>query len=342
MDKIKASQFADLAYYSRFKPPSRLVTFAAPASTLTNFPALVKSNSTFHIGTSTGYDVHFQDLSGNELYFDLDYYDSVTGNGAWWVRVPSLPSSGPTSIKMLYGDSSVTTNGSTPATVWNGYFAVYHFSDTDTTQKFNSATGNYDTWSDVPDYPKSISLVSGGITGRISAVSQRFTYAASLASVLTAQITSSRCDILNLVSIMEPNSSFGGIGSDNGVRLVVFGSTSIGLNVVQAYSNQLCYRQTPYAMGSFEYSNVSWQNSTQEVAWQVNSSVESGTLSSSWLFNESTLQILRGYNYSSNLNTTYKIDELRVRRAFASPDYASYEYNQLMNHLTYTSYGPEA
>ena len=69
MDKIKASTFANLAYYSRFKPPSRLVTFAAPTSTLTNFPALVKSNSTFHIGTNTGYDVHFQDLTGNELYF---------------------------------------------------------------------------------------------------------------------------------------------------------------------------------------------------------------------------------------------------------------------------------
>ena len=343
MDKIKASQFADLAYYSRFRPPSRLITFAAPTTTLTNFPALVKSNSTFHIGTSTGYDVHFQDLSGNELYYDLDYYDSVTGNGAWWVQIPSLPSSGPTSIKMLYGDSSVTTNGSTPATVWNGYLAVYHFSDTDTTQKFNSASGSYDTWSDVSSKAKTLSLISGGATGILSHVSQRFSWAWNNLSKLEIAISSTREDMLNVMSVLEANSAWGVLGSVNNARLAVLGQTSMNLSLIYTYSNEVYYRQTPYTSGNIEYDNVSWQRSTQEVSWQIDSSLETGTLASSWTPGTTSLVSMKAAaTGSSDFNTTYKIDELRVRRAFASPDYTSYEYNQLMNHLAYTTYGPEA
>lgn len=343
MDKIKASQFADLAYYCRFKPSIRTITFAAPTTTLTNFPALVKCNSTFNIGTSTGYDVHFQDLSGNELYFDLDYYDPVTGNGAWWVLIPSLSSSGPTSIKMLYGDSSVTTNGSTPATVWNGYLAVYHFSDTDTTQKFNSATGVYDTWSDVSNKAKTLSLVSGGATGRLSHVSQRFSNAWTNKSTLTGNISSTREDILNVMTVLEANSAWGVIGADNTARLAVLGQTGVSINLIYVYTSHWYYRQTPYTVGNIEYDNVSWQNSSHDVSWQIDSTLETGSLQSSWTPGSTKTVALQAVtNGSYNVDTTYKIDELRMRRAFASPDYASYEYNQLMNHATYTTYGPEA
>lgn len=340
MDKIKASTLADLAYYSRFKPPSRLITFAAPASTLTNFPALVKSNSTFHIGTSTGYDVHFQDLSGNELYYDLDYYDPVTGNGAWWVLIPSLPSSGPTSIKMLYGDSSVTTNGSTPATVWSGYLAVYHFNSTDTSQQFNSAQGGYDVWSEQPNYNKTASFTSGGVTGRMLSVYQWFSWNGT--SALTTTIQSVAEDIYNAVSIMEANPFFGAIGSsDTGARIARLGRTSSSINLINTYSNQFYYRQKEYTSGDLEYLNASWRSSDSTVSWQINDTLETGTLATSWTPGTTSVVSLSCYRESGAF-TTYKIDELRLRRDFASPDYASYEYNQLMNHSTYTTYGPEA
>ena len=340
MDKIKASQFADLAYYSRFVPPSRLVTFAAPASTLTNYPALVKCNSTFNIGTSTGYDVHFQDLSGNELSYELDFYDPVTGNGAWWVQIPSLPSSGPTTVKMLYGDSSITTDGSSPTTVWSGYSAVYHFNSTNTTSQFNSATGTNGTWSEAEggNAAKTCTFTSGGATGRMLSVYQKFGW--NQTSVLNCACPNATVNTLNVTSIMEATDYFGSMNAEKAAHIGTMAGQYRNQSALTLYAHQNFFRQTPFTNGTLEYSSCSWRQSDKAVSWQINGTLETGTKETSWVQATSTVACLYTYRQSGSW-TTYKVDEVRVRVGFASADYTAYEYNQLMNHATYTTYGPE-
>lgn len=135
-DALKSPLQGFLGYYSRFVPPARWITFTGVPSTLTNFPVLVKAVGWENI--ANGYDVHFQDSSGNELSFDLDWYDDSSKTGAWWVQIPTLSSG--TAIKALYGDASITSNQSSPATVWAGYSFVFHHSDTSKQAK-NSVNG---------------------------------------------------------------------------------------------------------------------------------------------------------------------------------------------------------
>lgn len=333
MDKIKASTLADLAYYSRFKPPSRLITFAAPASTLTNFPALVKCNSTFNIGTSTGYDVHFQDLAGNELYFDLDFYDPVTGNGAWWVQIPSLPSTGPTSIKMLYGDSSVTTNGSTPATVWADYAYVYHFNDVD---DLSSVIGTY-TPTNTGNVSAALSLVSNAMTGR----GMRFWVTDGYGSrTFSLRVGSAINTSAGTISILASTDVIG--KSDRAIhmntgwreyRYYIDGTTfytkasSVYMSMTRSEANGFyCYGGSTNA---------------SEIGWSVNGVIQdasSGT-PGSLRWDSPSIQIT---GHTSN-PTEIIFDEIRISSTtYKSSAWLQYEQNLMMNHGSYVNYGPEA
>ena len=110
----------------------RDITFAAPSTGLTNFPALVRIQNDRmkkRISSPNGFDVSFQQ-NGTDIPFELDFYDSSTGSGAWWVKIPTLPANNPTTIRMVYGDSNISTDPSSPSTVWSDYLAVYHFNET--------------------------------------------------------------------------------------------------------------------------------------------------------------------------------------------------------------------
>lgn len=339
MDKIKASQFADLAYYCRFKPPSRLITFAAPASTLTNFPALVKSNSTFHIGTSTGYDVHFQDLAGNELYYDLDFYDPVTGNGAWWVQIPSLSSSAPTSIKMLYGDSSASTNGSTPSTVWSGYNYVYHFNDVN---DLSSVVGSY-TPTNSGSVSATLTLVSNQMTGRGMQFEIASGYGSTNYNLLIANGINTRTGTISILATADSIPPYPHIVDLNtgwtSWRFYLFNGTftfnaaGVSMSMTQADANGF------YCYGG------STNNSPVGVACSVNGiirDVSSGTNSMRW---DVPAMKSTGGGQSGGVpipSTKIVLDEIRISaNSYRSAEWLQYEQNLMMDHSSYVTYGSE-
>lgn len=360
MDKIKASQFADLAYYSRFVPPSRTITFAAPASTLTNFPALVKCNSTFNIGTSTGYDVHFQELSGNELAYELDFYDSVTGNGAWWVKIPSLPSSGPTSIKMLYGDSSASTDGSTPLTVWADYAAVYHFNEIDYSYQTNRATGTQSSSSFMASGTASFQSCSEG-TGRALQFTTAGTDNNKSYAIVTPDVSLSQ----------EQYSTLGlwnKLAQDNtgsyGRWFVEFAPDITNVTPTNANSAYLQY-QRGTSSGTLRTYSGSYPNNAESVITSMVSVYEmilSGTSvsDSNFRYAQINSQIVSGnsgaysasYKWSANSTflsmvevwtgaKTTQWDELRFCKSAHSQDWMQYEYSMYCNHANCVTYGPE-
>lgn len=336
MDKIKASTLADLAYYSRFKPPSRLVTFAAPSSTLTNFPALVKCNSTFHIGTSTGYDVHFQDMSGNELAYDLDYYDPVTGNGAWWVQIPTLASSGPTTIKMVYGDPSASTNGSTPAVVWSDYTYVYHFSNIN---DLTSRVGSY-TITDVSTggITATVSMAATGITGigrRIylttgySSDAYRLQVAPSAFQTDTGTIsiwgyTQNPWTVGRFITLSTGWRDFRwNVGQSNFTTRT---GHATAVTVTMASTN-----------GFYMYGG---STNPTSLGWSVNGIIQDTTGGTTGYMRWDVPQITAtGYASSP---TDMILDELRISTtSYKSSEWLQYEQLQAKDHLTYTTYGSE-
>ncbi len=360
MDKIKASQFADLAYYSRFAPPSRIVTFAAPASTLTNFPVLVKCNSTFNIGTSTGYDVHFQDLSGNELAFELDYYDSVTGNGAWWVKIPTLASSGTTSIKMLYGDSSASTDGSTPLTVWSDYAAVYHFNEIDYSYQTNRATGAQSVSGIATSGSMSFQTASTG-TGRVLRFTLPGTADDTTQAIVTTGVSYSNANYS--VSALWNHVSGDNTGSYgrwfNLFSPVISGTSPVvtenggAENVAVQYqrggnTKMACGRWPNWSQTSFSTSlsmhlmGGSFNSGVYRYS-QIDSTITSGNTgiySNSFAWNNYSEFVSLCLGWSGSV--VLEMDEIRACKSPHTQDWMAYEYANYIDHANNVTYGPEA
>jgi len=105
-------------------------------SDLIDFPVLIyfsdsdlKNAPTGHVLNSNGWDIAFTDVNGNLLSHELEKYDGDSGEIICWVKVPVLSVSQNTIIKMLYGNSQVNFNPSSPRT-WNeNYLGVWHLSN---------------------------------------------------------------------------------------------------------------------------------------------------------------------------------------------------------------------
>lgn len=128
-----------------------------PDSDQVNFPLLVsitdptlKSTSNGgHVTNSAGDDIIFtSDPEGlTKLDYELEKYDSTTGQIIAWVRIPSLSHSVDTTLYMLYGNSSVSASQQNPNGVWaSNFVAVWHLpngttlSATDSTANGNTGT----------------------------------------------------------------------------------------------------------------------------------------------------------------------------------------------------------
>jgi hypothetical protein len=133
---------------------------ASGSADLTDFPALISITASpdrdrlrtianlGHVYSSNGYDIIFTDQSGNKLDHQIESYNAVTGQFIAWVRIPVLSNTASTTIKMLYGNSTVSSNPSV-ASVWtSNYKGVWHINGTDYTDatiNANNGTENATT-----------------------------------------------------------------------------------------------------------------------------------------------------------------------------------------------------
>ena len=131
---------------------------ASGSSDLTDFPALINITSadlksvsnSGHVNSLTGYDIIFTDVSGNKLDHQIESYDPVAGQFIGWVRIPLLSHSVSTTIKMLYGNPTVSTNPSLKSVWASNYKGVWHLNGTDYTDAtLNSNNGTQNATSNV-------------------------------------------------------------------------------------------------------------------------------------------------------------------------------------------------
>ncbi len=121
-------------------------------STQSDFPVAISTSAVVlktisnggHVQNTNGYDIRpFSDTGLNTaLTYELVTYDPVNGYLEMHVKISSLSSSIDTIIYLAYGNSSITTNGSSTATWSNNFLGVYHLAD-GTTLNVNSSTGSH-------------------------------------------------------------------------------------------------------------------------------------------------------------------------------------------------------
>ncbi len=138
--------WAAFGYYSPIS-----INAAQVPSTQTDFPVLVSvTDARFktvanggHVQNSSGFDIRpYTDstLVTAITGYELERYNASSGEVVMWVKVSSLSSS-TTPFVLAYGDSGISTDGSSTTTWSNGYLGVYHLKD-GTTLNVNSATGS--------------------------------------------------------------------------------------------------------------------------------------------------------------------------------------------------------
>ena len=124
---------------------------ASPATDLKDFPVLISGtfDGTGHgedrtadlrtaanggkLRSTSGYDVGFytdKDCFTGKMSWETEQYDGVTGQAAYWVRVPTVYHDARTVFYLCYGNAAITTDQSSAASVWDaGFLAVWHLAD---------------------------------------------------------------------------------------------------------------------------------------------------------------------------------------------------------------------
>jgi len=316
----------------------RDITLAAPSTTLSSFPLLVRIQNDkmkARIASPQGYDVAFQQ-NGTDLPFELDFYDSATGSGAWWVQIPSLPANVSSTIRMIYGDSTITTNQSSPTTVWSDYVVVCHFSEANTSQQLNSVTNTYGTWSEHVAGNKTISVISGGVTGRMLSIYQPFHWN-NPSSLQFNEYVNGNSTSFTVIYKSNMNFNRGG----GGLSYLANSSThKICCDGYRVYESVYNRASTPLA-GTLEYMNSTWNNSDSSLFIRSNDSTESTTLVSGWCHSSTSVGLLRCYYGDSAVWLTTEIDEIRVKDGIRTQEEVAYEYQIVMKHAENVTYGGE-
>ena len=140
------------------------------SSDLTNFPTLISFTDSDLTKTteSDGTDIVFTASDGTtELAYEIERFDSSTGEIIAWVNIPTVSASENTDIYIYYKGTA-----STPSTVWDSnYKLVYHLNQTvdGTVDEITDAsgTGNHGTAGGTGDKTFAVSRITNQVEAKI-------------------------------------------------------------------------------------------------------------------------------------------------------------------------------
>ncbi|MCK4614481.1 MAG: DUF2341 domain-containing protein, partial [Thermoplasmata archaeon] len=120
-------------------------------STLTDFPVLVKIDSTSDLDFSkvegsSGQDIRFTSTGTppSEYKYEIERWDNSNNLAEIWVKIPSVSSGTDTEFYMYYGNSGAS-DGQDAANVWDtNYVAVWHLGEDPTGTIYDSTSNNND------------------------------------------------------------------------------------------------------------------------------------------------------------------------------------------------------
>ncbi len=322
------------------------VNAAQVPSTQTDFPMLVSvTDARFkdlahsgHVNRSDGFDIRpYTDttLGTTITGYELERYTATTGEVIMWVKVSSLSSS-TTPIVLGYGDTSITTDGSSTTTWSNSFLNVLHLKD-GTTLSVANATG-----ANTP-VNHSGTATSGQIDGGVNVASASSQYVEIPISSFPAAITVSAW--VNATSF--PN-SFNAVtakdntGSTGYVRLSVnasgklvgeiFATADVSFNATGSHTLSTATWYYLTLVYSSSVGLIAYVNAASDKTVAANGSMNTGNSSITWVGDN---QRFAGTFWNG------KIDEFRQSSVARSTDWITTEYNNQLAPGTFETLGSE-
>ncbi len=333
--------WAAFGYYS---PVS--INAAQVPSTQTDFPVLVSvTDNRFktvgnggHVQNSSGFDIRpYTDstLSTAITGYELERYNASTGEVIMWVKVSSLSSS-TTPFVLAYGDSGISTDGSSNTTWSNSFVNVYHLKD-GTTLSLTDSTSNAVTLTN----NNGVTAVAGQIDGAggfASASSQSLSNASEInpgiAFTLSAWVKgTSFPNAYNTAILLQSSGvSYKVIYVKSNGKLAMYMTATADIHYDGGGLQTL-------STGTWYYLTMSYDSSSGLIG-KVNASAD-GTGAANG--NATSTQQISIGNDTINAGRLWNgpLDEVRVASVARSADWISTEYNNQNAPGTFETLGTE-
>ncbi len=332
--------------FSYYSPIS--INSAQVPSTQTDFPVLVNlTDARFktvgnsgHVQNSSGFDIRpYTDstLVTAITGYELERYNASTGEVVMWVKVSSLTSSS-TPFVLAYGDSGISTDGSSTSAWDSNFKGVWHLKDGTTLSTAESTASNK-----VLSFTNTPTATSGQIDGAgnfASASSQKASGALDI-SAFTAITFSSW---VNATSF--PN-AYNTVGVANiSTRFVELYVKSTGKIAIFIQNPAKSYDGT----GSHTLSTSTWYllhltyDSTQGLIGYVNGASD-GTASAGTALSIAGMTSVPADLANDSINAgrgwNGKLDEVRISNVARSANWIATEYNNQSAPGTFETLGTE-
>lgn len=329
-------------------------------STQSNFPVvIIPANDTRfktianggHVNNSNGFDIRpYSDSSlSTALSYELVSYDGVNGTFEMWVLATSI--SNGTVIYIGYGDSSLTTDGTNKAAVWNNqsYKIILHCDTTGTVG--GSSGGLFDSsgnGNDAKSIAGTLSVVAGKIGNGIQFDGATWNSIPSAAQGGTAAALTWQG------WFYPPSASVGtypfckedGTGT-NTTDWDIYFDANVPTNVRAAGFHGGVRSDSGFGSG-FTYAANTWYlvhgtfDGSNVQCWINGATNGTATAMTSPNDDTSTCDIFIGLHPAGTAwPNGGKMDELRFRRAACSADWIATEYNNQNAPNTFFSIGSE-
>jgi hypothetical protein len=336
---VTSQAWAAFGYYS----PISINSSQVP-STQTDFPVLVNTTDARfksvgnggHVQSSSGFDIRpYTDstLTTAITGYELELYNASTGEVVMWVKVSSLSSS-TTPFVLAYGDSGISTDGSSSTTWSNSFVAVYHLKDGSTLSVADSANAKTTT-------NHSATATSGQIDGatNVASASSQYIDISSLSSGAAGITVSAWVNPTSLPNAYNgvTGACDGGTGDliavkSNG-KLAVYISTSGGLKNYDGTGSHTLSTATWYYV-------TATQSASTGIIGYVNAASD-GTATAagttvSWLQTEIGQDCITSGRFWNG-----KLDEVRYSSVARSANWITTEYNNQSAPGTFETLGTE-
>ncbi len=331
--------WAAFGYYSPIS-----INSAQVPSTQTDFPVLVSvTDARFktvansgHVQNANGYDIRpytSSALSSAITGYELERYNATTGEVVMWVKVSSLSSS-TTPIYLAYGDSGISTDGSSSTTWSNSFLRVLHLPNGSSLSITDSVSG---LWTNI----HTVTATTGQIDGAANFVTASTQSLDSGNFSLASAITYSAW--INATSFPGSFNTIYGKGASSVNYAAVDITASGKLNVEVLATTSRAYNGT----GSHTLSTGTWYmvsvtyDSTSGLVAYVNAASD-GTVAANGAVNTANNDSFVGANFAFNCCFwNGKIDEFRLSSVARSSDWITTEYNNQSAPGTFETLGTE-
>ncbi|MGO8758759.1 MAG: DUF2341 domain-containing protein, partial [Terracidiphilus sp.] len=306
----------------------------------TTDPRLATTANGGHLVNPNGYDLIFtSDAAGeNQLPYELEEYNPVTGQIIAWINIPKLSHNADTVIYMFYGNSNVAASQQNPAGVWGtSYAGVWHLPN-GTSLSANDSTVNGNNGTPGTGVEATAGFIDGG---------------ASFSGANTAYIAlPSSSDAWNFANDVTVSAWIKTSGNGMGVLQVQPGTPLVYLEVGPttaggASNNAVAYFRADdgnlvIANGNTAVNDNNWHNiqAVRSTGNSVNIYVD-GILDSTTPYTDSSpIDASGGGAAIGGLGTSYdfigSLDEVRVSDVARTSDWIATEYNNQSSPSTFS------